>query len=59
MVLWAIKLDRLNFLGGSQSRIFNTSFTHLPKARFKDGGRSRILTMNMHSRYSKGSNFLS
>ena len=59
MGLWSIKLDRLNFLGGESIPIFNTSFTHLPKARFKDGGRSRILTMNMHSRYSKGSNFLS
>ena len=59
MVLWVITLGGLNFLGGSQSRIFNTSFTHLPKAHFKDGGRSRVLTISMRSRYSKGSNFLS
>ena len=59
MVLWAIKLDRLNFLGGSQSQTFNTSFTHLPKTHFKDGSRSRVLIMSMRSGYSKGSNFLS
>ena len=47
------------FWGGSQSRIFNTSFTHLPKSHFKDGGRSRVLTTSMRRRYSKGSNFLS
>ena len=55
MVLGVITLDRLNFWGVVNPE----SSTHLPKAHFKDGGRSRLLTMSMHSRYSKGSNFLS
>jgi len=55
MVHWVITLDRLNFGGVVNPK----SSTHLPKAHFKDGSRSRVLTMSMHSRHSKGSNFLS
>ena len=56
MVLWAITLNRLNFWGVINPD--NTSFTHLPKAHFKDGGRSRVLTMSMRSQYSKSSEML-